>query len=187
MSEIRPQTRDAIIEAAFQIFGGNPGASLADVAERAGVGRATLHRHFSGRDDLMVELARTAVRELDAAIDTAVADAPSHSEALRLSLKAIIPLASRQWFLAREPVEDDPGVTADYERQMRELSDAIDAAKSEGCFGADVPTAWIAQAYDGVIYAAWEMVRAGDATPNQAAALAWRTLTTGLGAPDHDQ
>ncbi len=187
MDDIRPQTRDAIIEAAFQVFGGNPGAALAEVAERAGVGRATLHRHFKGRDDLMVELARTAVRELDAAVEAATADAPSYGEALRISLEAIIPLASRHWFLAREPVETDAGVMADHEHRMQELADAIDAAKREGCFGADVPTAWIAQAFDSLVYAAWEMIRAGDATPGQAAALAWRTLTTGLGAPDHDQ
>jgi AcrR family transcriptional regulator len=181
MKQIRPQARDAIVEAAFQVFGQDPGASLADIAERAGVGRATLHRHFKGRDDLMVALAHTAMRELDEAVDAAVADAPSYTEALRISLEAIIPLADRQWFLARESVEHDPEVMAAYRRQLKELADAIDAAKAEGSFSAEVPTSWIGQAFDHLVYAAWESVRSGEATANQAAALAWRTLTAGLG------
>jgi AcrR family transcriptional regulator len=181
MKPIRPQTREAIIEAAFQVLGQDPAASLAEVADRAGVGRATLHRHFKGRDDLMVALASTAMLELDEAVDAATADAPSYTEALRISLAAIIPLADRQWFLSREPVEQDPGVMAGYQRQLKELADAIDAAKAEGCFSPDVPTSWIVQAFDHLIYAAWESVRAGEATADQAAALAWRTLTIGLG------
>lgn len=186
MKQIRPQARDAIIEAAFQVFGCDPAASLADIANRAGVGRATLHRHFKGRADLMVALAHTAMRELEEAVDAAAADAPTYTEALQISLAAIIPLADRQWFLSREPVEHDPEVMAGYQRQLKELADAIDGAKAEGCFSADVPTSWIVQAFDHLVYAAWESVRAGEATACQAAALAWRTLTQGLGAPGND-
>ncbi|NRB36499.1 MAG: helix-turn-helix transcriptional regulator [Rhodobacteraceae bacterium] len=69
MPSIRPQTRDAIIEAAFQLFSEQPRASLNDVAARAGIGRATLHRHFALPDDLMTTLARITLEELDAAVD----------------------------------------------------------------------------------------------------------------------
>ena len=180
MTQVRPQTRDAIIEAAFQVFSRDSGASLADIAGHAGVGRATLHRHFRGREDLMIALARTAMRELDEASDAATRDATSYSDALRQTLHALVPLADRLWFLAHKPVEHDPDVAAAHRRQMQDLAEAIDAAKAEGLFAADLPTSWIAQAYDHLLYAAWESVRAGEATPAQAAALAWRTLTNGL-------
>ena len=135
----------------------------------------------------MVALAQTAMRELDEAIEAAVTDATSYTEALRISLTAIIPLADRQWFLARELVEHDPEVMAGYQRQVRDLAEAIDVAKDEGSFGPDVPTSWIVQAFDHLLYAAWESVRMGEATASQAAALAWRTLTSGLGAPGDDR
>lgn len=187
MTTIRPTTRDAIIAAAFQVFGRDPAASLGDVAARAGVGRATLHRHFQGRDDLMVALAGAAIAELDAAVDAATADAASHTEALRLSLDAIMPLADRQWFLAREPLERVPEIKAGHDRQLAELAESVAAAKREGGLDPAVPTPWIVQAYDHLLYAAWELVRAGEATPAQAAALAWRTLTTGLGGQGDDR
>ena len=180
MKKIKPSSRDAILEAAFRLFNDKPGASLAEVAELAGVGRATLHRHFTSRETLMVALAHAAQKELNEAIETAVADAESHTDGLRLALEATIPLANRQWFLAHEPVDSDPEVARAYAADMRELATEIEKARAEGTFAEDIPTNWISIAYENLIYAAWTMVRNGDATPKQAADLAWNTLTCGL-------
>ncbi|MEM8654678.1 MAG: helix-turn-helix domain-containing protein [Pseudomonadota bacterium] len=172
-------SKSNILEAAFEVFSQNPGASLADVAQRAGVGRATLHRHFKGRGDLMVALTLTAARELDAAVDTAVVNCTTYTEALEVALHAILPLAARHMFLATEPAIHDPRVAAVYAAQTRDLARDIDHAKAEGTFDPHLPTEWIVQAYENLIYAGWALVAAGDATPKQAAALAWRTLTQG--------
>ncbi|WP_300038766.1 TetR/AcrR family transcriptional regulator [uncultured Roseobacter sp.] len=180
MSKIRPTTRDAVIEAAFDVFSENQAASLGDVAQRAGVGRATLHRHFPGRPELMRALARIAMDELDAAVETATAGAHSYEEGFRLSLFAIVPLANRQWFLANEGLEADPEIAAAYKASLDDLRRDVEAAKKEGAFDAGVPTDWIVQAYENLVYAAWSLVRSGEATPKQAAELAWRTLSQGL-------
>ena len=180
MSNIRPTTRTAIIEAAFKTFGQDASASLNDVAATAGVGRATLHRHFKGRDDLMLELTKIASREIDEAVAAAVKPATSWTESLRLSLAAVIPLADRLWFLMRQPTPPGAEVAALHARQRAETVEAIDQARKEGAFATDAPTAWIAAVYDALIYTGWEAVNAGELTPNQAADLAWRTLTTGL-------
>ncbi|MEM7269895.1 MAG: helix-turn-helix domain-containing protein [Pseudomonadota bacterium] len=180
MKTIRPDAREAILEAAFQTFSKRPGASLGDIAQAAGVGRATLHRHFKGRDDLMIALAHVAAEELDEAVDAATRQATSHMDGLRLSLAAIIPLGDRQGFLAMEPVERASEIAAKYDEGQRELIAEIEAAKAEGALSAAIPTLWIAETYEALIYAGWEMVRKGEATPKQAAELAWRTFTTGL-------
>jgi len=180
MKAIRPTTRDAIIEAAFEVFSENQAASLGDVAQRAGVGRATLHRHFPGRPELMRSLAKVAMAELDEAVNRATAHAPSYAEGFRLSLFAIVPLANRQWFLANEGLEADPEIAAAYSASLKELHRDIEKAKKEGAFDPNIPTAWIAEAYENLTYAAWSLVRKGEATPKQAAELAWRTLSQGL-------
>ena len=180
MKKIKPSTKEAIIEAAFLTFNENLGASLGDVAARAGVGRATLHRHFNSREALMLALAQTALKELNEAIATATVHAKSHTEGLELSLKAAIPLASRQWFLSNEPVYEDPKIVAAYEKDIAELLKEIDAAKAEGGLDANLPSKWVAQVYENLIYAAWTMVREEEATPSQAADLAWRTFMKGV-------
>lgn len=183
---LRPSARDALIEAAFVVFARDSSAPLAAVAEKAGVGRATLHRHFAGRADLVRALARQAVTEMDAAVEAATADAPSWSAALRGTLTALVPLGDRYGFLNREPIDDLPEIAAEYRRWNAETRAAVEAAQREGVFDPTIPPAWIADAFDHLLDAAWEAVRARRLTHAQAADLAWRTLTAGLGVPADD-
>ncbi|MEM9212133.1 MAG: TetR/AcrR family transcriptional regulator [Pseudomonadota bacterium] len=180
MNKIKLETRDAIIEAAFQIYNENAGASLGDIADRAGVGRATLHRYFPGRDELMAALAMIALEELEAAIEASAGKAQSYEEYFRLAIQAVVPLANRQWFLSHEAVDADPEVAKAYDASRAEMHAEIEKAKEEGLFDADLPTFWIDEVIENLTYAAWSMVRKGEATPKQAADLAWRTLMNGM-------
>ncbi|MEM9616423.1 MAG: helix-turn-helix domain-containing protein [Pseudomonadota bacterium] len=177
----RLSSKDAIIAAGFDLLSRDSGASLGDIASHAGVGRATLHRHFASRGDLIKTMAMIAIEEMDEAAEAACEKASSYADALRRMLDALIPLGDRHGFLAREPLEDDPDITKAFERQLGETREMVEAAKKEGAFDYAAPTAWITQAYDHLLYAAWESVKAGEATHAQAADLAWRTLTNGLG------
>jgi len=177
---VRPTAFDAILEAAFAVLNAEPKASLADIAAAAGVGRATLHRHFGGREDLIRALAQQAQRETEQAANKASEHALSYSAALRQILKAMIVLGDRHWFLAHESMTGFPEVRAEYDRQRDELVDAIEEARKEGLFHSACPVEWIVQTYDHLIHAGWEMVRAGHATHAQAADLAWLTLKSGL-------
>lgn len=180
INPIRPSANDALIEAAFTLLNAEPTASLADIAAAAGVSRATLHRHFKGRADLVRALARKAQSETERAADLASEGAPSYSVALRKILKAMILLGDRHWFLARESMAEFPEIRAEYDRQQNEFIEAIEEARNEGLFHPSCPVEWIVQTYDHLIHAGWEMVRAGHVTHAQAADLAWRTLTNGL-------
>ena len=128
----------------------------------------------------MVALAHSANTELNEAIEKVTTDATSYTDALRLTLTAIVPLANRQWFLASETVDTDPTIKAAYQADREQLLALISSARNEGTFADDVPALWIAQSYENLIYAAWSMVRDDEFTASQAADLAWRTLTTGL-------
>ena len=123
-------------------------------------------------------MARAALQELDAAVHTATRDATSYFDALRLVMQAIIPLAPRHMFLVREDILS-PDVSASFDKAEQELRELIDAAKAEDTLRADLPTEWVAQAYDHLIYAAWEMIRCEEATPRQAVALAWAQFSKG--------
>ena len=128
----------------------------------------------------MVALTLAASEELEAAVNAAVVGCDSYTEGLRLALRAMIPLAARHMFLATDAAQNDPRVAEAYARQTEALSADIEAARAEGTFAQDIPTAWIVEAYENLIYAGWAMVVAEEATPNQAADLAWRTFTRGL-------
>jgi AcrR family transcriptional regulator len=47
------RNREAVIDAALELLAEQPNASMATIAERSGVGRTTVYRHFPHREDLV--------------------------------------------------------------------------------------------------------------------------------------
>ncbi|WP_208297570.1 TetR/AcrR family transcriptional regulator [Actinophytocola oryzae] len=60
-----------ILEAAEQVYGANPAATIEEVADAAGVARSTVHRRFATRDALLDALTTWASDQFHAAVDAA--------------------------------------------------------------------------------------------------------------------
>lgn len=179
--QIRLSTRDAIIEAAFDVLSRHPSASLKDIARRAGVGRATVHRQFNNRSDLIGHLTEIAIRRLDSEVAAAVAHATSCLDALNRILVALIPFGDRYGFLTYEAIKDAPETATGWKQKTHDLHLLIDQAKSDRSIDPDLPTFWVAAVFDHLLHAAWISVRNQDATQVQAGELAWRTFIAGIG------
>ncbi len=177
---LRPPVRDAIIDAAIDTLARNPGASLSEIAARAGVGRASLHRHFSSRGDLVSAITLQCMDEIDAATDEAVAGARTACERLSRMLEAVVPLGDRYHFLAAEAF-DDASLHARHEADLEWLASLVDDLKEEGAMAPDVPRGWAVANIDAQVWLAWSQIAAGNLTPADAAGLAFRTLLQGLG------
>jgi TetR/AcrR family transcriptional repressor of mexCD-oprJ operon len=65
------RTRALILDAAARVLGRRADAAMADIADEAGVGRATLYRHFPTREALLQGLADVGTTELADAITAA--------------------------------------------------------------------------------------------------------------------
>lgn len=177
---LRPPMREAILDAAIEVLGHNPGASLSEVAARAGVGRASLHRHFPARDDLVAAVIRQCMDETDAATAEAVQGADSARETLSRLLEAVIPLGDRYHFLASLS-SANAELRTRYETDLEWLAELIDSLKKEGVVAPEVPRTWAAANIDAQIWIAWTEVAAGRLAAAHAADLAFHTLLEGLG------
>jgi AcrR family transcriptional regulator len=117
MTAVAP-TRERLLAAARSAVeeGGYGAASVAAVAERAGVATGTLYRHFASKQELFVELFR-AVCDREVAAMAAAAAGPGLSETERIArvLSTFAERALRRprlaWALLAEPV--DPLVDAE--------------------------------------------------------------------------
>jgi AcrR family transcriptional regulator len=64
------RNRDAIVAAALEALTESPDASLNAIARRAGVGNATLYRHFETREELVLAVYQQEVRNLVQSADS---------------------------------------------------------------------------------------------------------------------
>ena len=177
----RQPSRVAIIDAAIGVLAGNPDASLATIAEAAGVGRATLYRHFPGRSDLIDAITRQAIEETDAAVRTIRWENTTSSEFLLAVFEAMVPLGDRYHFLmVMAPAAAGSDVGEAYARQLREVEEMMSWMRRDGALAPDVPIDWAVLIVDSLIYAAWTAVRDGSVAPRHAASLACRTFLSGL-------
>jgi AcrR family transcriptional regulator len=84
------RNRERILEVALEVFTCHGAkASLDDIAQRSGVGNATLYRHFSTRDALIEAVYRNEVEKLAAAEERFAAHMPP-LEALRAWMLLLI-------------------------------------------------------------------------------------------------
>ncbi len=178
MESIRLPSDEAVRQAAIAVLSRNPAAPLAQIALRAGVGRATLHRHFPSRAELIREIALDALDATAAAL-APVAAAPTARAALEQMFEAMIPLASQYQFLSRCAL-DDPEVERRYALQSGQLAQLVEGLRREGALAPDVPPAWAVAQIDSLIWTTWAAVERGEIAARSAAALAVRTLLAGI-------
>lgn len=172
------------MDAAIQLFLVNPSASMSDVALKAGIGRATLYRHFDTRQTLILALATESLQKTDEVLQPLRENNLSAYDLLCEGLRAIMPLADRFYFLVSlwsVCDEDDTEAMAIYNRQLGQLQSIVERAKREKSIDNTIPTSWIVSLIDSLIYVGWWSVSMGDTTAQQAADLAIKSLFNGVG------
>ncbi|MEM7538581.1 MAG: TetR/AcrR family transcriptional regulator [Chloroflexota bacterium] len=173
------QSEKAIIEASIKTLLTNPSAGMSEIAQAAGVGRATLYRHFESRDALIQRLVVVCLEEID--IVTNPLYHLKGRAALEGIIDAIMPLANRFQFLMNlwHIAGDNEAVRQISERQFEEMYAVMEEAKAAGDIDADLPTVWVVAFFDQTITAAWSLVEAGEFNASEAAECAKRSFFRG--------
>jgi len=121
-------TRGAILETAARLLTEGD-ASMVEIAEAAGVGRATLYRHFPTRDALLAALAVQALDEIAQRVADAGLEQTSVIEGIERLARVFLTVADRYVVLVRERVRPEPDeaerrvggpLRAVFERGLRE-------------------------------------------------------------------
>jgi len=176
------KTKTALFEAACHLFaqGGTP--SLAQIAEGAGIGRATLHRHFSTREQFLNDMAVWALKALSEAGENASYKAKTFEDAFWLIIKALIPHGDKYNFLVRENhTLNQLKIKKSMAKSEAEMKSLITHLQETGVLNPAFTADWINSVVDGLIYAAWEQIQKGDLAPNAAGDLVKQTLLGGFG------
>lgn len=181
------QSERTIIEAGIGALLANPSAGMSEIAELAGVGRATLYRHFKSREDLVRRLALVCLQEIDDVVK------PHENLTGRALIEAIIeevvPLADRFRFLVSlwSFVENDKEIERISARMDKEMFFVFDQAKKQGDIGPDLPTTWLVSFFDSTLDAAWTSVESGQISSAEAVGYVKKSFFHGCGSVRREQ
>ena len=106
---LQQRVAEAILDGAARMFAvQGEQASMNDVAEAAGVARATVYRYFPNRQALLDEMARAAVSDADQRLASARIDEVPPEEGVARAVRALVDVGDSFVLLARERVRSDP-------------------------------------------------------------------------------
>lgn len=158
--------RDHVLRSAAALLTRRSTATMDEVAKAAGISRATLHRHFAGRDALVRALESLGIAECEAALDAARLDDGPAPEAVGRLVRAIEPAAALLAFLYTENQlfegeEQDEGWTRIDER----IAALFRRGQAAGEFRIDLTPVWLTDALYGLLASAAWAVSEGRVAP----------------------
>ncbi|WP_205695828.1 TetR/AcrR family transcriptional regulator [Conexibacter sp. SYSU D00693] len=168
---------DAILQAASLLLADQPRASMQDIAEAAGVHRATVHRHFPSRDDLLMALRRRSLDDTIALLrDRELTDGEPGAAVERLSA-AVLRIGETNPSWRMTPVHDE--ISEERDVEMREpLVALMTRGRESGALRGDLPPLLLAAAWGGLIVGMLPLIRRRVLSPEQAGAVVRRMLST---------
>ena len=171
----------AIVEAAMRVLADRPGASMAEIAEASGLGRATLYRHFRTRADLVHAIQRYALDAAGEAIAACGLDEHAAPVALRCAVEALVGVGDRYRVLGRE-VSLDPRMLEQQQSVARPLLETVRRGQANGELRPDLPAPWVLASMGNLLVLALREIGAGRLSADAAAEIVSATLLEGVAA-----
>jgi TetR/AcrR family transcriptional repressor of mexCD-oprJ operon len=160
------RTRAVILEAAARVLGRRPDAAMADIADEAGVGRATLYRHFPTRDSLLQGAEEAGIAELTEGIEAANLGDLAVERAIARLISVFMRTGAK--YAAFITQDDDHPDSVDKQGVLQPVRDVIDRGVRDGVLRADLPTDVLFEMFGALLERALWLTVAGTTTPEAA-------------------
>lgn len=173
------KSQEALILSGLNLINKNKEVSLSDIAKDAKVGRATLYRLFSSKEELIKAIALYCIDAFTEATNPIEQQAKSSLHAIELVFSYALPLIEESQFLAS--LNYFSGVIEEVDEiievQNKELCELFDGAKAEGSINSDLPSSWLLNLVEGIFYAGWLQQTKNGMSSEQTSKLAYQSFT----------
>lgn len=176
------RNRAAITEAALRVLADRPGASMAEIADASGLGRATVYRHFRTRAALVRAIQQQALETAGGTIAACRLDDLPAPVALAHAIRALVGVGDRYRVLGQER-SLDPRMLERQDAVAGPLLATIRRGQDEGELRSDIPAPWLLAAMGSLLVLALREIGSRRLSPDQAAVIVTATLLEGVAEP----
>jgi len=171
-----------ILDSTAELLAIDPGASLEQVAERAGVSRATVYHHFASRDRLLDALTERSVGEVAAAVQSARPEDGNATAAIERVLRAAWQVVGRyRGLVLVNPTRlERSELRARLGPALAPVRALIARGQASDEFDPELPVEWLIGTITDLIHAASRAVSAGTMLPDEAERVLLRTAHAAL-------
>ncbi|MEU1724965.1 TetR/AcrR family transcriptional regulator [Nonomuraea sp. NPDC005692] len=175
----------AILEAGTRLLSDDPGASVAEIAKAAGVGRVTLYGHFPSREALVDAVLDHTVGLADAVLEGEALDTAPAPEAMAGLLHSSWEILDRhrRLFVAADRVLPTERIREHHDRPLRRVERLIARGQDDGDFRTDLPLEWLVTTFFAIIHSAAQEREAGRLAAEEVEPVLIRTMLSLLTAP----
>ena len=161
--DVQARTRRPLLDVVAEVLVADPSASLAEVAEAAGISRTTLHNHYATRDDLLLAVGHRVLDLWEEAVSKA-ADGPDGGLASLTSV--LLPLCPQLMFLWRNSgLEKQPTLAERWDVGDAVVIAVMRRAEERGVLTPGLSDTWLLNSYVSLLIAASGEVLAGRLAP----------------------
>jgi TetR/AcrR family transcriptional regulator, mexCD-oprJ operon repressor len=175
----------AILAAALDALAGDPDVSMAEIARRAGVVRATIYVHFPTRESLLDAVMERAVADVACAMTDAEPQRGEPKEALERVLRATWKELGRFHALLAINI----GRLSVEELHRRHLPmttllvPLIERGQKTGVFRSDLPVAWDVAVIRSIVHTASAELKSGRISAAEVESVMLETVLAAIGGP----
>lgn len=162
------RTRAVLLDAAARVLGRRPDAAMSDIAEAAGVGRATLYRHFPTRDSLLHGVADAGTAELSDAFAAATLDDIPADRAISRIISIFLRTGAKYAALAGQ-LEEYGDPESKEECVVVPVHHVLERGVRDGLLRPDVPRELLFEMLSALVERSLWLVIAGTVLPEAAA------------------
>ncbi|MEV3987197.1 TetR/AcrR family transcriptional regulator [Nonomuraea sp. NPDC049758] len=175
----------AILEAGTRLLSDDPGASVAEIAKAAGVGRVTLYGHFPSREALVDAVLDHTVGLADAVLEDGALDTAPAPEAMAGLLHSSWEILDRhrRLFVAADRVLSTERIREHHDRPLRRVERLIARGQDDGDFRTDLPLEWLVTTFFAIIHSAAQEREAGRLAAEEVEPVLTRTMLSLLTSP----